>query len=30
MPSLAQYINGMPGGLDNPMGARQASLSRRG
>ena len=26
MPSLAKYINGMPGGLDNPMGARAMYL----
>lgn len=25
-PSLAKYINGMPGGLDNPMGARAMYL----
>jgi lipoprotein-anchoring transpeptidase ErfK/SrfK len=25
-PSLAKYINGMPGGLDNPMGARALYL----
>jgi lipoprotein-anchoring transpeptidase ErfK/SrfK len=26
MPSLAKHINGMPGGLDNPMGARAMYL----
>jgi lipoprotein-anchoring transpeptidase ErfK/SrfK len=26
MPSLAKYINGMPGGPDNPMGARAMYL----
>lgn len=26
IPSLAKYINGMPGGLDNPMGARAMYL----
>lgn len=26
IPSLAKYVNGMPGGLDNPMGARAMYL----